>query len=176
MTTAVWQGVTIAESENVVLVERRVYFPLVSVRKDTLRPSEAPTSYCHWKGDATYYDIFLEGECNAAAAWMYQHPTDEARCIQNHVAFWHGVEVFDVPEGTPLTDPGGPLNARTGFRALCWLLERSEDEQLTPAMVYEKIGVAPENLQETFSHRCVVPFAKHLGWEWTDGAICRTPR
>jgi uncharacterized protein (DUF427 family) len=92
MATAVWNGVTIAESEHTVIVENNHYFPIASVRADVLR--ESPThSVCPWKGTASYYTLEVDGQTNVDAAWYYPAPKDAAAEIADHVAFWKGVEV-----------------------------------------------------------------------------------
>jgi uncharacterized protein (DUF427 family) len=41
MAKAVWNGVTIAESDEVVVVEGNHHFPREALREDVLRPSDA---------------------------------------------------------------------------------------------------------------------------------------
>ncbi len=48
---------------------------------------------CPWKGVASYYDVVVDGETNADAAWYYPAPKDAAKHIKDHVAFWRGVTV-----------------------------------------------------------------------------------
>jgi uncharacterized protein (DUF427 family) len=92
MAKAVWNGVTIAESEKIQIVEDNVYFPESSVKREYLRPSST-TSTCPWKGQARYYSLFVEGQENQDAAWYYPDPKPAARNIKGHIAFWRGVEV-----------------------------------------------------------------------------------
>jgi len=92
MTTATWNGVVIAESDDIVIVEGNAYFPLESVREDVLHPSETH-SICPWKGTASYYDLEVDGAVNKDAVWYYPTPKDAAKQITGRVAFWHGVEV-----------------------------------------------------------------------------------
>jgi uncharacterized protein (DUF427 family) len=89
---AVWNGTTIAESEETLVVEGNHYFPPDAVKQDYLRPS-AMRSICLWKGLARYYTIDVGGARNANAAWSYPQPWPWIRRIKSHVAFWHGVEV-----------------------------------------------------------------------------------
>ena len=89
---ATWNGVTIAESSDTVVVEGNHYFPVQSVRRDFLKDS-ATTTVCPWKGTANYYHVEVNGERNADAAWYYSAPSDAARQIKDHVAFWRGVKV-----------------------------------------------------------------------------------
>ncbi len=64
---AIWQGVTIAESEDTVVVEGNHYFPPESLSREYLLPSDHHT-VCGWKGTASYYDLVVGGEVNRNAA------------------------------------------------------------------------------------------------------------
>jgi uncharacterized protein (DUF427 family) len=92
---AVWNGAVIASSDRTVVVEGNHYFPPGDVDREVLQDS-ARHSVCPWKGRASYYDIVVDGERNAAAAWYYPSPSPLARRIKDHVAFWHGVKVRRV--------------------------------------------------------------------------------
>lgn len=92
MARATWNGAVLAESDSYELVENNVYFPPDSINRRYLRESDH-TSVCTWKGTASYYDIVVEGNTNRNAAWYYREPSDAARNIKEHVAFWKGVEV-----------------------------------------------------------------------------------
>lgn len=94
MPRAIWNGTTIAESDQTVVVEGNHYFPVDSVGKGFLRES-AHRSHCHWKGEASYYHLEVEGEVNRDAAWYYPQPFKEAKQIAGRIAFWRGVEVVD---------------------------------------------------------------------------------
>ncbi len=94
MPTASWNGAVIAQATDaqVQVVENNIYFPLTAVTQAYLRPS-SHTSICPWKGTASYYDLVVDGQTNANAAWYYPQPKDAARQIAGHVAFWRGVSV-----------------------------------------------------------------------------------
>lgn len=92
MTTATWNGETIAESDDTKVVEGNHYFPPESVRRDLLSASPT-TSVCPWKGTASYYSVTVDGAENTDAAWYYPAPKDAAAEIKDHVAFWRGVEI-----------------------------------------------------------------------------------
>ena len=89
---AIWKNQVIAESNDTVVVEGNHYFPLESVKKDFLQPSDTHTT-CPWKGLASYYTLEVNGEKNKDAAWYYPEPKDAAKEIKDRVAFWKGVEV-----------------------------------------------------------------------------------
>jgi uncharacterized protein (DUF427 family) len=48
---------------------------------------------CGWKGEAHYYDVVVDGQVNANAAWFYPEPKEAAAEIKGRVAFWKGVQV-----------------------------------------------------------------------------------
>jgi uncharacterized protein (DUF427 family) len=89
---AIWKGTVLAESDATVVVEGNHYFPRESIRQEHFRPSATRTT-CAWKGQASYYDIVVEGTLNKDAAWYYADPTPEAASIKGRVAFWKGVRV-----------------------------------------------------------------------------------
>ena len=92
MPKAIWNGVTIAESDETVLVEGNHYFPLAAIDPALLRPS-ATTTVCGWKGVANYYTLAAGGAENIDAAWYYADPKAAAAEISGRVAFWKGVKV-----------------------------------------------------------------------------------
>ena len=92
MTKAIWNGETIAESDETIVVEGNHYFPRVAVRDDVLVPSET-TSHCPWKGIARYHSLAVGGATNRDAAWYYPDPKAPAAEIKDRIAFWKGVEV-----------------------------------------------------------------------------------
>lgn len=92
MPKATWNGKVIAESNDTEFVEGNHYFPPESISKDCFEASDH-TSFCGWKGTASYYHLVVDGEKNENAAWCYAEPKPEAKNISGYVAFWKGVEV-----------------------------------------------------------------------------------
>ena len=92
MPTASWNGKTLAQADDTVVVEGNHYFPACALLEGHFEPSEHRT-HCGWKGEAHYYDVVVDGERNANAAWFYPEPYSAAENIRGHVAFWKGVEV-----------------------------------------------------------------------------------
>jgi uncharacterized protein (DUF427 family) len=89
---AIWNGATIAESDDIVTVEGNAYFPVEAVNKSYLTSSDHH-SVCPWKGTASYYSLSVDGKENANAVWYYPTPKDAAKNITGRVAFWKGVQV-----------------------------------------------------------------------------------
>ena len=92
---AIWNGITIAASDDAIVVEGNHYFPLDSVDPNVLHTSRMK-SLCPWKGPASYYHLEAGRERNPNGAWTYRHPYPWIRKIKNRVAFWNGVRV--VPD------------------------------------------------------------------------------
>lgn len=89
---AIWNDRIIAESDDTVVVEGNHYFPLASLDKSLLEPSDT-TTVCSWKGVASYYTLNVDGRENVDAAWYYTDPKPAAAEIRGRVAFWKGVKV-----------------------------------------------------------------------------------
>lgn len=87
-----WNGALIASSDDITIVEGNAYFPADSLVAEHIR-SSMHTTVCGWKGTASYYDVVVNGEVNANAAWFYPNPSDAAASIKGRVAFWKGVQV-----------------------------------------------------------------------------------
>ena len=89
---AIWNGATLAESDDTVVVERNHYFPPDSIRRAYFSESDTHTT-CPWKGEASYYNVTVNGTTNEDAAWYYPNPKEAAASIKDRVAFWKGVVV-----------------------------------------------------------------------------------
>ncbi len=89
---ATWKDTVIAESDDTIIVEGNHYFPAGSINREYLKESDTHTT-CSWKGEASYYDVVVEGEVNKDAAWYYPTPKDAAGEVKDRVAFWRGVKV-----------------------------------------------------------------------------------
>ena len=89
---AIWKGTVLAESDDTVLVEGNHYFPAAAVKQQYLLPSNTKTT-CSWKGQASYYTVFVDGNANPDAAWFYADPKEAAADIRGRIAFWRGVQV-----------------------------------------------------------------------------------
>jgi len=91
---ATWNNTLIAESNDTKIVENNHYFPQDSIKEEYFTPSDSHTR-CPWKGQASYFNIEVEGEVNQDATWYYPQTSHAAKPIENYVAFWKGVKVTD---------------------------------------------------------------------------------
>jgi uncharacterized protein (DUF427 family) len=87
MAKVTWNGVVIAESDQCETVEGNLYFPPSALNMDYFQPI-SQTTVCGWKGTANYYDIAVDGQVNAGAAWYYAAPKPAANNIKGYVAFY----------------------------------------------------------------------------------------
>ena len=91
---AIWNGTVVADSNDTVVVEGNHYFPANAVDKKYLLASNTKTM-CSWKGQASYYTLFVEGDANPDAVWFYPQPKEAAAEIAGRLAFWQGVRVVE---------------------------------------------------------------------------------
>ncbi len=89
---ATWNGATLAESDDTVVVEGNHYFPPEAIKREYFRESTTRTT-CPWKGEASYYTVEVDGQVNQDAAWYYPVTKEAAKGIEGRVAFWRGVTV-----------------------------------------------------------------------------------
>lgn len=78
----------------------RLYVHPARVRTDLLRRSDT-TSYCNYKGWATYWSATVDGTTYADIAWSYSDPPPESLLIRDHLGFdgQRAEVVDDLPGG-----------------------------------------------------------------------------
>ncbi|WP_326548852.1 DUF427 domain-containing protein [Mycolicibacterium sp. ND9-15] len=86
-------GETVADTDDAVTLQESSYptvqyIPLYDVKAERLRPS-GTTTYCPFKGDASYYHVVTEaGATVDDAVWTYERPYPAVAPIAGHVAFY----------------------------------------------------------------------------------------
>jgi len=63
------------------------YIPLEDIRQEHLVQTPR-TSFCEWKGQASYYTIRVGDRLAQDAAWFYPNPTPDFAAIKDYVAFY----------------------------------------------------------------------------------------
>ena len=63
------------------------YIPRDDVLMDFLSRSDH-SSYCPYKGEASYFSIPAAGARATNAIWTYEHPYDAVASIRDHLAFY----------------------------------------------------------------------------------------
>ena len=89
---AIWNNGILPESDDTVVIEGNHYFPPESIQREYFQESATHTT-CPWKGEASYYNVVVDGQINKDAAWYYPDPKPAAAEIKDHVAFWRGIKV-----------------------------------------------------------------------------------
>ena len=85
-------GRVVADSERALTLREAdyppvTYIPLADVDQSLLEGSDH-SSYCPFKGDASYYSIPIGGNESVNAIWTYENPHAAVAPIRNHVAFY----------------------------------------------------------------------------------------
>lgn len=96
-------GEVLVDTTDTVIVfetalEPRLYVAPSLVRTDLLRRSET-TSYCNYKGYATYWSAVRGSDAIEDVAWSYEDPLPETRPIRGHFSFDPGK--CDMVAGLP---------------------------------------------------------------------------
>lgn len=96
---AIWNNQVIAEAEKaeLIFIEGNWYFPKSSLKTQFFTPSETHTT-CHWKGEASYFNVNVDGNINEDSAWYYPEPKEGSietvkKDFTDYVAFWRGIVV-----------------------------------------------------------------------------------
>lgn len=88
-----FDGVVIAESDDVTVVEGRASFPIADVDLDQLVPKPASTR-CFWTGRATDHHLLGDDGGARNAAFGYEHPRPLARRpVGDRITFRQDVDV-----------------------------------------------------------------------------------
>ena len=82
----------IADSDAVVMLQEAsyppvAYFPREGVEMEFLTKTQK-TSNCPYKGDASYYSIFIDGQLHENFAWSYEEPYPAMEAIRGLIAFY----------------------------------------------------------------------------------------
>jgi len=87
-----FDGELIADSANAVRMDEGSYPPVYYVpRKDVKMDRLVRTThstYCPFKGHASYYSLVSSGKTVENAVWSYEQPYDEVMAIKEYLAFY----------------------------------------------------------------------------------------
>ena len=86
-------GVTVVDAPTAVRVLETsqapaYYVAFEHVADEYLRPSPGRSTYCEWKGVASYADIVVGNRLVERAAWTYPEPSDPFAALRGHWAFY----------------------------------------------------------------------------------------
>ncbi len=176
--TAQFQGITLADSRRVMLLEEtRVppvcYFPRDDVRMDLFERSGYVT-YCPFKGNAVHYSLRRGDTAAENLMWSYEDPFRDAAHIRDYVAFY--------PDQVEILYPGRETAAAPAASAyanplLGWVLQEAPgmatSRELTAAFA-RRMRVAGIPLWRLsviirILHPQVVAFSQH--WHAASGEL-----
>jgi uncharacterized protein (DUF427 family) len=66
------------------------YLPPTAFIDGAVRPAQG-SSFCEWKGSATYFDLVASGQVASRAAWSYPAPTSRFSAIAGWVSLYPGL-------------------------------------------------------------------------------------
>ncbi len=98
---AKFAGHVIAESAGALILREasyapRVYFPRKDVAMEHISRTDR-SSYCPYKGHATYYTVLMDAQFAESAVWSYEEPYPTMIEIAGHMAFYpDSIEVYEV--------------------------------------------------------------------------------
>jgi uncharacterized protein (DUF427 family) len=82
------------------------YIPQQDIKMQYLKPASG-SSFCEWKGKASYWDIEVGDKRADRVAWSYAGPTDPFAAIKDHLAFYaHAMESCTVDGEIVMPQPG----------------------------------------------------------------------
>lgn len=85
-------GEIIADTNNALTLREASYPPVQYIPRrdvdmDALTRSE-DTTYCPYKGDASYYSVQIGGDHSRNAGWTYETPFEAMAQIKDYIAFY----------------------------------------------------------------------------------------
>lgn len=85
-------GKVVADTQRALILKEAeypevAYIPLEDVDRYLLEPTDH-SSYCPYKGDASYYSVPVGGDDSVNAVWEYRSPYPAVAEIAGHIAFY----------------------------------------------------------------------------------------
>ena len=90
---AVLKDHEIASSEDIVEAGGYQYFPRDAVRMEWLEKGPKTESDLRCPHGVQFYDVVIDGERHARAAWSYEAPQPVMARVANRFGFWEDVAV-----------------------------------------------------------------------------------
>lgn len=86
-----FNGTVIAETHNATTLTEASYPPVQYIPREDVNPRflerSAHTTYCPYKGDASYFHLKTPDASSDNAIWTYETPFEAVSAIKNYVAF-----------------------------------------------------------------------------------------
>jgi uncharacterized protein (DUF427 family) len=96
-------GKVIAETAHALTLREAAYPPVQYIPREDVDMAALErtqhSTYCPYKGDASYYSIPAGSERSVNAIWTYEQPFEAVAAIRDHLAFYPG-RVDSIDEHT----------------------------------------------------------------------------
>ncbi|TVR27368.1 MAG: DUF427 domain-containing protein [Balneolaceae bacterium] len=104
-------GRVLAESNSVVRVLETAsppsfYIPPDDVNRELLQKASG-SSFCEWKGSATYWDVHAGNQIIQKAGWSYHNPSERFAAIDGYFSFYPALVNCFVDGEQVVPQPGG---------------------------------------------------------------------
>ncbi|MBS4081029.1 MULTISPECIES: DUF427 domain-containing protein [Pseudomonas] len=100
-----FHGIQVAASSHVLILNEANYPPVYYVPREDIDEKYFArtdhTSYCPYKGDASYFSLQIPGHEGANAVWTYENPKVSVAPIRDYVAFYPDQVKFEVIKAEP---------------------------------------------------------------------------
>jgi uncharacterized protein (DUF427 family) len=83
----------VAESDDIVTNGGYAYFPSTAVHMAWLEKAEKTESDHACPHGVQFYDVVIDGERHARAAWSYEAPRPTMQAVGGRFGFWEDVKV-----------------------------------------------------------------------------------
>jgi uncharacterized protein (DUF427 family) len=95
-----FHGIQVAASSRALVLLEANYPPVYYVPREDIDERYFArtdhTSYCPYKGDASYFSLRIHGHEGANAAWSYENPKVSVKKIKDYVAFYPDQVDFEL--------------------------------------------------------------------------------
>lgn len=85
-------GEVIAETNSALTLKEASYPPVQYIPREDADPAKLKrtehSTYCPYKGDASYFSVVAGGKTLKNAIWTYETPYDSVKEIAGHLAFY----------------------------------------------------------------------------------------
>ncbi len=103
-------GALIADTDRAVRVLETAGAPVVYLPPETIAPGLLEpvrgSTFCEWKGSASYYDVVAGGERAPRAAWAYLRPSKRFEAIAGFVSFYPALLECRLGDERVMPQPG----------------------------------------------------------------------
>lgn len=106
-----FNGQVIAESTSAIRILETAsppsfYIPPDDVNRELLQKAKG-SSFCEWKGSATYWDVLTARQTVQKAGWSYHNPSERFTVIDGYFSFYPALVNCFVDGEPVIPQPGG---------------------------------------------------------------------